>query len=175
LTDQEPDQQDDATADGMGESAAADLGPRFLARLIDGVILGVVFVVIIVPIVVVAIFSGSSGFGSAFGGFSSGGFVAGIVWAVIIVGYFAVMESSRGQTVGKMLMKLKTQGPDGQNPSLEMAIKRNIWYALGIIPVIGGLAQLGAVIYIAVTISSSPTNTGWHDTFAGGTRVVKTG
>jgi hypothetical protein len=34
------------------------------------------------------------------------------------------------------------------------------------------LAELAAAIYIAVTISQSPTNTGWHDTFAGGTRVV---
>jgi len=31
------------------------------------------------------------------------------------------------------------------------------------------------VIYIAITISQSDTNTGWHDTFAGGTRVIKAG
>ena len=35
-------------------------------------------------------------------------------------------------------------------------------------------AQLAAAIYIAVTINSSPTRTGWHDQFAGGTRVVRT-
>ncbi len=175
MTDQEPDEQTDAAAGASGEVVAADLGPRALARLIDGVLLWVVFMVIIVPIVVVALFSGSFGFGAAFGSFSTGGFVAGIVWAAIVVGYFALMESSRGQTVGKMVMKLKTQGPDGENPSLEMAIKRNIWLALGIIPIIGGLAELGAVIYIAVTISQSPTHTGWHDTFAGGTRVIETG
>ena len=85
------------------------------------------------------------------------------------------MESSGGQTVGKMMMRLKTEGPDGENPSLEMAIRRNLWIALGIIPVFGGLAALGAAIYIAVTISQSPARTGWHDTFAGGTRVIQTG
>lgn len=176
MTDQVPDEQSDVPAGASGEPVAADLGPRFLARVIDGVLLWVVFLVIIVPIVVVALFSGSFGFGAAFGGgFTTGGFVAGIVWAAIVIGYFALMESTRGQTVGKMVMKLKTQGPDGENPSLEMAIKRNIWLALSIIPIIGGLAQLGAVIYIAVTISQSPTHTGWHDTFAGGTRVIKTG
>ncbi len=175
MTDQEPDEQTDAAAGASGEVVAADLGPRALARLIDGVLLWVVFMVIIVPIVVVALFSGSFGFGAAFGSFSTGGFVAGFVWAAIVVGYFALMESSRGQTVGKMVMKLKTQGPDGENPSLEMAIKRNLWLALGIIPIIGGLAELGAVIYIAVTISQSPTHTGWHDIFAGGTRVIETG
>ncbi len=113
--------------------------------------------------------------GSAFGGFSPGGFVGGAIWAAVTVAYFAMMESSRGQAVGKMMMKLKTLGPDGENPSLEMAVKRNIWYALSIVPVLGVLAQLAATIYIAVTISQSVTNTGWHDTFAGGTRVVKIG
>jgi len=176
MTEHEPDDHGDTTAGASGEVVAADLGPRLLARLIDGVLLWVVFLVIIVPIVVVALFSGSFGIGAAFGGgFSAGGFVAGIVWAAIVVGYFALMESSRGQTFGKMLMKLKTEGPDGENPSLEMAIKRNIWLALSIVPVVGGLIQLGAVIYIAVTISQSATHTGWHDTFAGGTRVIETG
>ena len=174
MTDREPDQQDDPAAVTSGVSASADLGVRFVARLIDGVLLGIVYMVLIVPIIVVAVFSGASGLGG-FGGFGAGAFVAGIVFAAVVVGYFALMEASRGQTVGKMVMKLKTQGPDGENPSLEMAIKRNAWYALGIIPVIGGLAELGVVIYIAVTISQSATNTGWHDTFAGGTRVVKTG
>ncbi len=85
------------------------------------------------------------------------------------------MESSRGQTLGKMVMKLKTQGPDGENPPLETAIKRNLWIGLSIVPIIGGLAQLAAAIYIAVTINQSITNAGWHDTFAGGTRVVEAG
>jgi uncharacterized RDD family membrane protein YckC len=173
MTDQEPDQQGETVPGAPGESASADLGPRFLARLIDFVLLWAVFLVIIIPIVVVAIFSGS--FGGAFGGLNLGGFVAGLVWAAIVVGYFAVMESSSGQTVGKMVMKLKTEGPDGENPSLEMAIKRNIWIALGIIPVIGGLAELAAAGYIGFTINQSPTNTGWHDTFTGGTRVIQTG
>lgn len=169
MTGQQPEQQ------GTDDLVAAELLPRFLARLIDGLILWVVLVVVIVPIVVVAVFSGSAGVGSAFGGFSTGGFIGGVIWAAVTVGYFAMMESSRGQTVGKMMMKLKTQGPDGGNPSLEMAVKRNIWYALSIIPVLGGFAQLAATIYIAITISQSVTNTGWHDTFAGGTRVVKIG
>jgi uncharacterized RDD family membrane protein YckC len=85
------------------------------------------------------------------------------------------MESSRGQTLGKMVMKLKTQGPDGQNPSFEVAAKRNAFYALSIVPLIGALAQFAAVIYIAYTINESSTHQGWHDEFAGGTRVVKIG
>ncbi len=93
-----------------------------------------------------------------------------------------LLESSRGQTLGKMVMKVRTLGPSGTNPTTAEAIKRNAWTALGVlgaIPMIGwvgSLLYLGAVIYIAVTINSNTaTRQGWHDTFAGGTRVVKTG
>ncbi|MDK1017112.1 MAG: RDD family protein [Actinomycetota bacterium] len=169
----ESEQQGEAGGGSPGEDVGAELLPRFLARLIDSVLLGIVFFVVIVPIFIVAIFGAATGVGGFGGGFGVAGLLTGILFAAIVVGYFALMESMRGQTVGKMIMKLKTQGPDGENPSLEMAIKRNIWYALGIIPVIGSIAQLGAVIYIAFTINQSETNTGWHDEFAGGTRVVK--
>ena len=129
-----------------------------MSRLIDGVLLSVVLFVIVVPIHLVALSGGSFGSGAGFGGgFTGSGFVAGIAGAAVGVGYFAMMESSRGQTVGKM------------------ATKRNLWIALFTIPFIGGLAELGAAIYIAVTISQSPTRTGWHDNFAGGTRVMQTG
>jgi uncharacterized RDD family membrane protein YckC len=146
--------------------------PRFLARLIDSVILSFVVFALIVPIVFIAIFDTSGSFG-LFGGFGIGSIMISVVWVAIVIGYFAFMESSRGQTLGKMIMKLKTVGPDGQNPSFETAVKRNAFYVLGIVPVIGGLAQFAAVLYIAYTINDSPTHTGWHDEFAGGTRVMK--
>lgn len=169
----ESEQQGDAGGGSSGESVAAELLPRFLARLIDGVLLGIVMFALIIPIFVVAIFGAAANVGGFGGGFGAAGLLTGILIAAIVVGYFALMESMRGQTVGKMIMKLKTQGPDGENPSFEMAIKRNIWNAISIIPIIGNVAQLATVIYIAVTISQSDTNTGWHDEFAGGTRVVK--
>jgi len=176
VTDNESDQPAEPAGDASTSEVSADLGSRFLARLIDSILLAVVFMVVIVPIFIVAIFSGSAGFSGVFGGgLGFANIIGAIIWAAAIIGYFALLESSRGQTIGKMVMKLKTVGPDGENPSFEMAAKRNAWYALGIIPILGGLAQLAAVIYIAVTISKSETNTGWHDTFAGGTRVIKTG
>ena len=76
---------------------------------------------------------------------------------------------------------MQTQGPDGRPPSLEVALKRNAFMAvgvLGIIPVLGFVApfvSLAAYISIAVTINSSPTRQGWHDRFAGGTKVIKVG
>lgn len=157
-----------------GVGAPADVATRFVARLIDHILLGIVLFAVIVPFVVGAMFTNVGGFGAGmFGGWGIGSIVSGIISAVITIGYFALMESNQGQTVGKMVMGLKTEGPNGGNPTMEEAIKRNAWYALAIIPAVGGLAQLGVAIYIAVTISNSTTKTGWHDGFAGGTRVVK--
>ena len=101
---------------------------------------------------------------------------------VIYLGYFGFMESSRGQTVGKMLMKLHVEGADGGKPTLEEALKRNIWMGLpilGIIPILGGLVagvgQLVAVIMIAVRDQQRPgARRPWTDKFAG-TRVIKEG
>lgn len=152
-----------------------ELLDRFVARLIDGVLIGLVLVPIAAIIALVT--SGSSGsrwFGSM---------VTTLIGAALGLGYFAFMESSRGQTVGKMILKLKTLGPNGGNPSLEQALRRNGWMALsliGILPILGGLiaglAQLAAVITIALGINSNTaTRQAWNDTFAGGTRVVKIG
>ncbi len=164
---------------GVGQPA--DLLMRFLARLIDFVILGVINV-ILVSVVVVGAIMGSGGGMLGTGNTFAASAVASVIEALIYLGYFSLMESRNGQTIGKMLLKLQTQGPDGRTPTLEQAVRRNIWVAfgiLGVVPIVGGvigaLAELGAVIAIAVTINSSPTRQGWHDQFAGNTKVIKIG
>jgi hypothetical protein len=80
-----------------------------------------------------------------------------------------------------MVMSLHTEGPDGGHPTMEQAIRRNLWGGLGalaIVPVVGGLVggllELAIVILIAVGINGDPVaRQGWHDKFAGGTRVIK--
>lgn len=156
----------------------ADLGTRVLARLIDFVLLGVVTGIIYFIFSLFAVRNIWTGQVS-FWPFA----VSSLLSAVISLGYFVLMESSRGQTVGKMLLKVKTFGPDGALPTTEQAVKRNAWTALnvlGVIPVVGstlgGLLMLGAVIYILVTINNNTASRqGWHDTFAGGTTVIKVG
>lgn len=133
----------------------ASLGLRFVARLIDSILIGVVSVYAI----------STASF--------TVGFTANVLSVALVIGYFTLMESYTGRTIGKMALRLRTVGPDGQNPSLEMAFRRNVWYLLGILPYVGGVAEIAATIYVAVTINRSPTNTGWHDTFAPGTRVVR--
>lgn len=166
-------------AAAAGVPRPGELVDRFVAKLIDGVILGVVYG-IIVGIVGGAIITGYRDGAELFVYL----LIVSVLSTVVYLGYFAYLESSRGETIGKMVMKLKVYGPDGAtNPTMEQAVKRNIWVAagiLGIVPVvgqlIGGLASIGAVILIVIGINGDPARRQhWFDKFAGGTQVVKVG
>lgn len=170
-------------AAGSGVGQPADLMTRFLAKLIDWIGLWIVLMIIFAVI-------GAMFFSAAVGGmnFMGGGsfmfsLVSTLIATAVVVGYFAFLESNRGQTVGKMLMKIQVQRADGGNPTMEEALKRNAYlglYLIGVIPIVGsflaGLGILAATIYIAVTINNNTqTRRGWHDDFAGGTSVIKIG
>ena len=135
------------------------LGGRFLARLIDGIMLGILQAVI---------------------SLATGRVIAGVIGGVIYLGYYAYMESSQGRTIGKQVLKLRVHGAAGGNPTMDEALRRNAWAALAIfssIPILGlltGLAELVAVIAIAVTINNDTLKRGWHDKFAN-TSVTKEG
>lgn len=146
--------QGDTPVESSELGIGANIQPRLIARLIDSILVGFV-----------------SAYAIGFAGFDFG-FTANLLAVAIVIGYFTLMESYNGRTIGKMLLQLKTVGPDGRNPPFEMAFRRNIWYLLGILPYLGGPAEIAAVIFISVTISRSPVHVGWHDIFAGGTRVL---
>jgi uncharacterized RDD family membrane protein YckC len=155
-----------------GPGSPGNLLDRFLARLIDGILVGIVSVIITIVLT------------AASDSFILTGVVSSIVTAALYLGYFAYLESTRGQTLGKQILKLKVVGPDGVTvPTMEQAIRRNIWTAFGIagvIPVLGallgGLAELAAVILIAVGINGDAVRRQhWFDKFAGGTQVLKVG
>ncbi|WP_242624793.1 RDD family protein [Krasilnikovia cinnamomea] len=161
-------------APGMPMNAVGQPGSlidRFVARFIDGVIVGVTGVILNI---VLAFISDS---------WLLTGFISAVATAALYLGYFAYLESSRGQTIGKQVMKLKVFGPDHvSNPTLEQAARRNIFMAFGIagvVPIIGsllgGLATLAAVVLILVNINSDPQRQHWFDRFAGGTQVLKVG
>jgi uncharacterized RDD family membrane protein YckC len=172
-----------------GPGQPGNLVYRFLARLIDGVILGVVMGVLFG--ILGAIFISDAHYDSDgdFHGSSSLVFyiIFGVVITVLNVGYYTYMESSRGQTIGKIAMKLKTFGPDGtSNPTMEQALRRNIftaWPVLYIIPVagiflgpLGALAAFVGEIFIAIQINADTARRqAWHDKLAGGTQVMKIG
>ena len=166
-------------ASGVGQPA--DLLARFLARLIDGLILALVNFGFVGALVVATVTGATSGVGLSSGSSFAASALYAILSTAISLGYFVLLESRRGQTVGKMALKLQTQGPDGGRPTTEQSLRRNAFLAIaliGIIPFLGllaSLATLAAYITIAVTINSSPTRQGWHDNFAGGTKVIKIG
>lgn len=160
--------------EGAGPAIAeAEVWQRAVARLVDHVGVAVVLMVVLLPL----------GLGAAVLG-GAAGFLAGVVSAVVsagvTLGYFAVLESRDGQTLGKRLLGLRVVDEVGGTPSLSATLRRNCWTALGVlavVPVVGGLvgsvAMLAAVVTILLGITQdSVTRRGWHDTLAG-TRVVR--
>jgi uncharacterized RDD family membrane protein YckC len=164
-----------------GVPRPGELLNRFLARLIDHVLLVVVFI----PIYIVLSAIIYSGFSTSFGEYFIFYTLSAIIQAALFLGYFSLMESNRGQTVGKMILKLRTYGPDGEsNPTMQEAVKRNAYSALGVLSIIpfigwfflGWAAPIAAMIFIAVTLNNDqPNHQGWHDKFAGGTQVKQIG
>lgn len=133
---------------GAASTEYAGLGARIGARLLDVLLIGI-------PVSIIL------------GVIGVGGIGVGVIVSLLWFGYFVWLESNQGATVGKKILNLRVVGPDGSHPALDVAAKRNVWMLVGIIPVIGSLLSLIAVIVIIVTISQSEENRGYHDTFAG--------
>lgn len=68
--------------------------------------------------------------------------ILGFVWVVFIFAYYIYLEGSRGQTIGKMVVKIKVVTEDGGKISMKQAFIRNV---LRIIDGIGGYL-LGAIL-----------------------------
>jgi uncharacterized RDD family membrane protein YckC len=140
-----------------GGQEPAGLALRFVARLIDGIIVNIVAFIL-----AFAIHAQTSYW------------VTGLFSGLLTFLYFLAFETTQGWTPGKKLLGLSVHGPGGASkPDLQQSAIRNSWTLLNIIPFVGGLLTLIAVIVIAVTINSSPTKQGKHDELAGGTQVVK--
>jgi uncharacterized RDD family membrane protein YckC len=130
---------------------------RFVARLIDGIIVNIVTFVLAYAI-----------------GAVSNYWVTGLFSGLLMFLYFLAFESTQGWTPGKKILGLSVHGPGGTpKPTAQQSAIRNLWTLLPIIPFIGGLLGIVAIIVIAVTINGSPTKQGKHDELAGGTQVVK--
>lgn len=173
------------TASGPGRPG--ELLTRFLARILDGIIVAIPTAIVVVLLQILGRAMGSVGEWLF-------GILAAIVYVIAVMGYFSWMEANKGQTLGKLVLKLRTEGPSGGNPTMQQAFKRNSFYLItlagvllgavvsigilwilgSIIQVLAGIAGFVVVIMIAVSINSSPTKQGMHDKFAGGTRVVTT-
>ena len=131
--------------------------PRFFARVIDGLLVAVVGVVLSIATDTL-----------------SNVMVTGLFTGVLMFVYFAAFEVTQGWTPGKKLLGMAVQGPAGASkPDLRQSAIRNAFTLLPVIPFVGGLLGVIAIIVIAVTVSGSPTKQGKHDELAGGTQVVR--
>jgi uncharacterized RDD family membrane protein YckC len=140
-----------------GGEEPGGLALRFVARLIDGIIVNIVAFILAFAI-----------------GALTSYWVTGLFSGLLTFLYFLAFETTQGWTPGKKLLGLTVRAPGGSGkPDVQQSAIRNSWTLLNIIPFIGGLLTLIAVIVIAVTINSSPTKQGKHDELAGGTQVVK--
>ena len=140
-----------------GAQHPGGLGIRFAARLIDGIIVNIVAFVLAFAIDSVSNY-----------------WVTGLFSGLLMFLYFLAFECTKGWTPGKKMLGLSVRGPGGAlKPDVQQSAIRNVWTLLNIVPFIGGLLTLVAVIVIAVTISGSPTKQGKHDELAGGTQVIK--
>lgn len=133
------------------------LGIRFGARVIDGIIVAIVGGILVYAI-----------------GMSSNVMVTGLFTGLLSFAYYVAFEITQGWTPAKKMLGLSVHGPGGAaKPTFQQSAIRNSWTLLPIIPFIGGLLGVIAIVIIAVTINSSPTKQGKHDELAGGTQVVK--
>lgn len=146
----------------------AGVFPRFLARLLDAFVVGLPLGILL-------------GLVFSFAGIAdktSGVILMSAISLLAMVAYHVHFESREGRTPGKRVFGLRIVNANGAVPSVEEAFRRNAWILLGVlsgvpgIKAISGLAQAAAGVGIAVTISMDADNQGWHDKFAGGTRVL---
>jgi uncharacterized RDD family membrane protein YckC len=141
-----------------GGPVGAGLGPRVGARLLD-------VLIVAIPLSIVLSLVGW-GAGAALDVGGGQGRITALIQSLLWFGYFVWLESSQGATLGKRILGIEVQGPDGGPPSVERAMKRNAWMLLGLIPAIGGVLVFAAVIAIIITINSGSNMQGLHDEWA---------
>ena len=93
---------------GTPVSTAMDVhvtGRRVLATIVDGVVLGVLFAVMSM------LFGSSSAEGEQMNATLNG--LPFLIYLVLVIAYYVLMEGYLGQTVGKMLLGIKVVREDG--------------------------------------------------------------
>ncbi len=101
-----------------GTMAYQGVGIRFVALLIDSIILGIIGWIIGILFGVY-----TTGFSMNPQGALSGW---GIVTFIIYIAYYTYLEGTRGQTIGKMAMKIMVVKEDGSQIDMGTAFIRNI-------------------------------------------------
>ncbi len=143
----------------------ASVGKRVGAYIIDAIGVSIVLFILFAVLRL-----GGPGMMGARGGDGQGllgAWVVGLLGSALFLAYFAVMESSRGQTVGKMLVNIRVVAADGGPVDAGSAVLRRIPFVIGsVIPLVGGLVNLVLIIAVLVTVVQDQVNRGFHDKWA---------
>ena len=86
---------------------------RFISLLMDTIVLGVL-IGVVGSILGLSVVSRTAGWGF------------GLLSFIIFLAYFTYLEGSKGQTIGKMVTKIKVVGEDGEMINMNQAFTRNI-------------------------------------------------
>jgi uncharacterized RDD family membrane protein YckC len=157
-----------------GWAEVASVGRRFVALLLDGVFISVVLAAIFVPGFLLATAPYESSVDRGLNPAAFLLFVGAIFAGVILVFLYEwLMISYLGQTLGKMIMRVKVvRTEDGQVPGLGKGLGRYvILLGAGSIPIVGVFGQL--VLYISVFFDRTGRNQPWYDK-AVSTVVIRT-
>jgi uncharacterized RDD family membrane protein YckC len=110
----------------MTDEILSNSGNPLEAREYQGI--GIRLVSLIIDNIIVGIIIGAIGSGSGFGMMTQRmvPWWIGLLYFVIYVGYFTLLEGSKGQTIGKMVTKIKVVREDGGHIDMNQALTRNI-------------------------------------------------
>lgn len=148
-----------------GEMELAGRGTRLLAAIVDGLIVaGVIWVLMMVPAIGSMMLSEQQA--PKLLSLNLGSVIMGAAVFVLVQGGLLV---TRGQTIGKLLFKLRIVRPDGSKPEA--------WRLLGLRYGVGIVMGLNAVVSMVYSLVDSllifrESRKCLHDTIAG-TQVIK--
>jgi uncharacterized RDD family membrane protein YckC len=128
----------------------AEVGNRFVARLVDGLVIALV----LVPLLVSGIVPGRG---------------TGAAVLVALAGYvYAAVLDATGGTLGKRLLRMTVVDGRGRAPGLGAGATRNLWLLTSLLPgVVGQSVAVAVSVVLAITIAQHPSDLGWHDRVAG--------
>lgn len=145
------------------QAVPAGLGHRLAARVLDAVLVGLALSAVVA-------LAGLPAPTWGLGGIEAWGRSA--VTLGVWFAYYALAEAATGTTVGKRLVGVRVVDRRGQTPPLRLTAARSAWLLLGLVPIVGGVLQLAAVVVLIVTIARDSDSRGYHD-LRTGTRVVR--
>jgi len=90
------------------------IGIRFVSLLIDSIILGII----------IGVLGSVTGIGVVGKGMIP--WWLGLIYFIIYIGYYTYLEGLQGQTIGKMVTKIKVVREDGKPIDMNQAFTRNI-------------------------------------------------